>query len=71
MQSYLTIDNGKAETVLFKMGLCLWICSDSKIKSVHAFQSYSSLICNICVYIYFSGATFIGANLLKVIAYKN
>ena len=25
MQSYLTIDRGKAETVLFKMGLCLWI----------------------------------------------
>ena len=24
MQSYLTIDKGKAETVLFKMGLCLW-----------------------------------------------
>ena len=35
MQCYLTIDKGKAETVLFKMGLCLWICRDSKIlKSV-------------------------------------
>ena len=31
MQSYLTIDKGKTETVLFKMGLCLWICRDSKI----------------------------------------
>ena len=35
MQSYLTIDKGKAETVLYKIGLCLWICRDSKIlKSV-------------------------------------
>ena len=35
MQSYLTIDKGKAETVLFKMGLCLCLCRDSKIlKSV-------------------------------------
>ena len=31
MKSYLAIDKGKAETVLFKMGLCLWICRDSKI----------------------------------------
>ena len=31
MQNYLTIDKGKAETVLFKIGLCLWICRDSKI----------------------------------------
>ena len=31
MQSYLTIDKGKSETVLFKMGLCLWIFWDSKI----------------------------------------
>ena len=35
MQRYLTVDKGKAETVLFKMGLWLWICRDSKIlKSV-------------------------------------
>ena len=35
MNSYLTFDKGKSETVLFKMGLCLWICRDSKIlKSV-------------------------------------
>ena len=35
MQSFLAIDKGKAETVLFKMGLCLWIYRDSKIlKSV-------------------------------------
>ena len=35
MQGYLTIDKGKAETVLFKMGLCFWICRDSTIlKSV-------------------------------------
>ena len=35
MQIYLTIDKGKAETLLFKMGLCLWILRDSKIlKSV-------------------------------------
>ena len=34
MQS-LTIDKGKAELVLFKMGLRLWICRDSKfLKSV-------------------------------------
>ena len=31
MQVYLTNDKGKAEKVLFKMGLCLWICRDSKI----------------------------------------
>ena len=31
MLSYLTIDKGKAETVLFKMGLCLSICRYSKI----------------------------------------
>ena len=31
MQSYLTIDKGKAETVLFNMGLRLWICRGSKI----------------------------------------
>ena len=30
MQSHLTIDKEKAETVLFKMGLCLWICRDFK-----------------------------------------
>ena len=35
MQSYLPIYKGKAETVLFKLNLCLWICRDSKIlKSV-------------------------------------
>ena len=35
MQSHLTIDKVKAETVLFNMGLCLWRCRDSKIlKSV-------------------------------------
>ena len=37
MQGYLIIDKGKAETVLFKIGLWLWIyiCKDSKIlKSV-------------------------------------
>ena len=35
MQGYLTIDRGKAETVLFKMALCLWKCRDSQIlKSV-------------------------------------
>ena len=35
MQSYLTIDKGKAESVLLKMGLCLWKCRYSKIlKSV-------------------------------------
>ena len=37
MQSYLTMGKGKAETVLFKMGLyaCEYICSDSEIlKSV-------------------------------------
>ena len=34
MQSYLTIDKGKAETGLLKMGLCLWIYRDSKIESV-------------------------------------
>ena len=35
MQSYWTIDRGKAEIVLFKMGSCLWICRDSNIlKSV-------------------------------------
>ena len=35
MESYLTIDKGKAETVIFKMGLCLCICRDSDIlKSV-------------------------------------
>ena len=35
MQSYLTIDKGKAEIVLFKMGLSLWTCRDPKIlKSV-------------------------------------
>ena len=31
MQSCLAIDKGKAETVLFKICLCLWICRDSKI----------------------------------------
>ena len=34
MQSYSitnNIDRGKAETVLFKMGLCLWICRDPKL----------------------------------------
>ena len=31
LQSYLTINKEKAEIVLFKMGLCLWICRDSKI----------------------------------------
>ena len=30
-QSYLTIDKGKAKTVLFNLCLCLWICRDSKI----------------------------------------
>ena len=35
MESYLTIDKGKAEKVLFKMDLCLWICRDSEnLKSV-------------------------------------
>ena len=35
MQGYLTIDRGKTETVLFKIGLYLWICSDSNFfKSV-------------------------------------
>ena len=35
MQSYLTIDKGKAETLLLKIGLCLWMCRDCKIlKSV-------------------------------------
>ena len=31
MQSYLAIEKGKVESVLFKMVLCLWICRDSKI----------------------------------------
>ena len=31
MQGYLTIDRDKTETVSFKMGSCLWICSDFKI----------------------------------------
>ena len=35
MQSCLTIGKEKAETLLFKMGLWLWICRDPKIlKSV-------------------------------------
>ena len=39
MQGYLTIDKGKEKTALFKMGLCLWICRDSKIlKSVMLFD---------------------------------
>ena len=39
MQSYLAIDKGKVETVLFKMGLCLWICRDSKfLQSVILFN---------------------------------
>ena len=29
MQSHLTINKGKAETVLFIMGLGLWTCRDS------------------------------------------
>ena len=31
MQIYWPIDKGKADTVLFKIGLCLWICRNFKI----------------------------------------
>ena len=35
MQSHLTIDKGKVETMIFNMDLCLWICRDSNFfKSV-------------------------------------
>ena len=38
MQSYSTLDKGKAETLLFKVNLCLRIWRDSKIlKSVILF----------------------------------
>ena len=49
MLSYLTIiDKRKAETVLFKMGLCLWICRDSKIlKACYIIgRTYNSKVTN-------------------------
>ena len=56
MQSYLTIDKEKAETVLFKMGLCLWICRDSKIlKSVILLDVPITVKSRICRYIGVAG----------------
>ena len=50
MQSHLTIDKEKAETVLFKMGLCLWICRDFNFfKVCYIIGRTYSKVTNICI----------------------